>query len=97
MSIKVALSHKTTYSYDRLVTVAPHVVRLRPAPHSRTPVRSYSLKVEPKSHYMNWQQDAYSNWQARLVFPEPTRELSVTVDLVVDMVAINPFVFFLGA
>ncbi|UWR00293.1 transglutaminase family protein [Rhodobacteraceae bacterium S2214] len=97
MSIKVALSHKTTYSYDRLVTLAPHVVRLRPAPHTRTPVQSYSLKIEPKNHYLNWQQDAYSNWQARLVFPEATRELSVTVDLVVDLVAINPFDFFLDA
>ncbi len=97
MSIKVALSHKTTYSYDRLVRLAPHIVRLRPAPHSRTSIKSYSLKVEPGTHFLNWQQDAYANWQGRLVFPEPTRELSVTVDLVVDMVAVNPFDFFLDA
>jgi uncharacterized protein (DUF2126 family)/transglutaminase-like putative cysteine protease len=97
MSIKVALSHKTTYTYDRLVTLAPHIIRLRPTPHTRTPILSYSLTVEPKNHFLNWQQDAFSNWQARTVFTEPTRELSVTVDLVADMVAINPFDFFLDA
>ena len=95
MSISVALSHRTTYEYDRLVTLAPHVVRLRPAPHSRTPIKSYSLRIEPEDHFLNWQQDAYANWHARLVFTKPTRKFSVTVDLVADMVAINPFDFFL--
>ncbi|MEO1563563.1 MAG: transglutaminase family protein [Pseudomonadota bacterium] len=95
MSIKVALSHRTIYSYDRLVTLAPHVVRLRPAPHARTPIQSYALKIAPSEHFINWQQDAFSNWQARLVFPERARKLEVTVDLVADMVAINPFDFFL--
>ena len=95
MSIQVALTHRTTYSYDRLVTLAPHIVRLRPAPHARTPILSYSLKIEPEEHFLNWQQDAFANWQARLVFPEPAQKLSVTVDLVAQMVAINPFDFFL--
>ncbi|MEM9715768.1 MAG: transglutaminase family protein [Pseudomonadota bacterium] len=95
MSIKVALSHKTTYAYDRLVTLAPHIVRLRPAPHARTPIQSYSLKITPENHFLNWQQDAFANWQARLVFPEQTRKMEVTVDLVADMVAVNPFDFFL--
>ena len=95
MSIQVALTHRTTYSYDRLVTLAPHIVRLRPAPHARTPILSYSLKIEPEEHFLNWQQDAFANWQARLVFLEPAQKLSVTVDLVAQMVAINPFDFFL--
>ncbi|MBI2728538.1 MAG: transglutaminase family protein [Polaromonas sp.] len=95
MSIHVALSHITHYKYDRLVTLGPQIVRLRPAPHSRTQVLSYSLRIEPTEHFINWQQDPFANYQARLVFPKPTREFKVTVDMVVDMVTLNPFDFFL--
>ena len=95
MAIRVALHHQTTYRYDRLVELSPHVVRLRPAPHCRTPILSYSLSVYPETHFLNWQQDPQSNYLARLVFPEPTRMLQVEVALVADMVVINPFDFFL--
>jgi uncharacterized protein (DUF2126 family)/transglutaminase-like putative cysteine protease len=94
MAIRVALNHVTQYRYDRLVTLLPHVVRLRPAPHCRTPILSYSVKVQPESHFLNWQQDPYSNYLARLVFLNPARELRVVVDLVAEMTAINPFDFF---
>ena len=95
MSIHVALSHITHYKYDRPVTLGPQIVRLRPAPHSRTQILSYSLKIEPAEHFINWQQDPFANYQARLVFPKLTREFKVTVDMVVDMVTLNPFDFFL--
>ncbi|WP_295401125.1 transglutaminase family protein, partial [uncultured Thiocystis sp.] len=95
MSILVALNHKTEYHFDRSVNLSPHVVRLRPAPHCRTAIRSYSLKVEPAEHFINWQQDAYGNYLARLVFPEKTRKLSVEVDVIAEMITINPFDFFL--
>src|ERR1700741_195002 len=83
------------YRYDRLIGLSPQVVRLRPAPHCRTPIASYSMRVEPAQHFINWQQDAFANYQARLVFPEKTREFKVTVDLVAEMAVYNPFDFFL--
>src|SRR5512144_326593 len=95
MGIKVALEHRTSYTFDRLVEIYPHVVRLRPAPHSRTPIEAYSLTVEPADHFINWQQDAFGNFLARVVFPNRTRQLTITVGLIADMKVINPFDFFI--
>ena len=95
MSIHVALNHITHYRYDRLVGLSPQVVRLRPAPHCRTRILSYSLKVAPADHFINWQQDPQANYLARLVFPDSTRELKIEVDLVAEMSVLNPFDFFL--
>jgi uncharacterized protein (DUF2126 family)/transglutaminase-like putative cysteine protease len=95
MTIRVAIHHHTAYRFDRLTSIMPHVVRLRPAPHCRTPIHSYSLKVQPENHFINWQQDPFSNYLARLVFPEKTRELIFDVEVIADMTVINPFDFFL--
>ena len=95
MAIHVALSHTTHYRYDRAVKLGPQVIRLRPAPHSRTKVLSYSQRIDPVRHFINWQQDPFANYQARLVFPDPTTEFKVTIDLVVEMAVYNPFDFFL--
>lgn len=95
MSIKVSLSHYTSYQYDREVKIYPQVVRLRPAPHCRTPILAYSLEVDPTEHFLNWQQDPFGNYLARLVFPEKSDRLEFKVDLVAEMIAINPFDFFL--
>jgi len=95
MSIHAAINHVTHYSYDRLVALGPQVIRLRPAPHCRSKIISYSLKIEPPVHFLNWQQDPFANYQARLVFPEKTKSFKVTVDVVMDMAVYNPFDFFL--
>lgn len=95
MTIRVAIKHDTIYKFDRHVNLSPHVVRLRPAPHSRTPIHAYSLKVEPADHFINWQQDAFGNYLGRLVFPEKTKMLSIKVEVIADMTVINPFDFFL--
>ncbi|MGD7035846.1 DUF2126 domain-containing protein [Methylotuvimicrobium buryatense] len=94
MTIRVAISHKTAYLFDRAVSLSPHVFRLRPAVHSRTPIKGYSLRIEPEDHFINWQQDPFGNILARVVFPKKTRSLKVEVEVIADMTVINPFDFF---
>jgi uncharacterized protein (DUF2126 family)/transglutaminase-like putative cysteine protease len=94
MAIRVAIHHKTSYHYDRPVSLSPHVFRLRPAVHSRTPIQAYSFKLTPKEHFINWQQDPFGNYQARVVFPEKATELTIEVEVLADMIVINPFDFF---
>nr|MDJ0666299.1 transglutaminase family protein [Desulfobacterales bacterium] len=95
MTIRIAIHHRTEYRFDRFVSLSPHVFRLRPAPHSRTPIEAYSLKIEPTDHFFNWQQDPFGNYLARVVFPHAADRLLIDVDLVARMTVINPFDYFL--
>ncbi len=94
MAVRVAIRHKTSYSYDRAVSLTPHIFRLRPAVHSRTPIEAYSFKLTPEGHFINWQQDPYGNYQARVVFQELTKELVIEVEVIARLQVINPFDFF---
>jgi uncharacterized protein (DUF2126 family) len=95
MSVLVSLHHVTRYAYERPVQLGPQVIRLRPAPHARTRIPSYSLKVLPAAHHVNWQNDPHGNWVARYTFAEKTSEFAITVDLHAEIAAINPFDFFI--
>ncbi|MHB1677279.1 MAG: transglutaminase family protein [Sulfuriferula sp.] len=95
MTILAAIHHSTHYQFDRPVILSAHEIRLKPAAHSRTPISAYSLKIEPALHFIHWQQDAYGNFVARVSFPQPTKSLHITVDLIADLTIINPFDFFI--
>jgi len=94
VTIRIAIRHTTEYDFDRPVELSPHQLRLRPASHSRTHIHGYSLKVEPQNHFINWQQDPFGNYLARLVFPEKANKLRFDVEVIADMTVINPFDFF---
>lgn len=95
MTARVSIRHETTYDFDRPATIMPHIIRLRPVPHSRTVITDYSLQVEPVSHFIHWQQDPFANHIARLVFTRPARRLRLTVKLTADLKPVNPFDFFI--
>ncbi len=94
MTTRIGFVHRTDYRFPRPVTLGPHVIRLRPSPHTRTTISSYSLEVEPKDHRLHWQLDPFGNWQARVFFMAPADRLQVTVDIIAELAVVDPFDFF---
>ncbi|MEQ9365236.1 MAG: transglutaminase N-terminal domain-containing protein, partial [Leptospirales bacterium] len=94
MAAKIALHHKTSYHYERPISVGPQIIRLKPAAHTRSRILAYSLTIEPAEHFINWQQDPSGNFIARIVIPERTTVFSFVVDLIAELPAVNPFDFF---
>ncbi len=95
MTIKVALRHITHYQYDKFISLGTQSIRLKPAAHTKSDIESFSLTIKPKKHFLNWQQDPFGNYIANVVFPDKTNELSVNVDIILNMNVYNPFDFFL--
>lgn len=95
MDKRVELHHRTTYRYERPVSLGPQVIQLRPTPHCATPIVSYALTLEPANHILKWQFDPLGNHLARVIFPDKLIDFVVDVTLVADMSPINPFSFFL--
>jgi transglutaminase-like putative cysteine protease len=91
MGIRVALKHITEYRFDRVVCMAPHILRLRPASHGRAPVTRYSLDIHPRPQAIEWQRDPFGNHQARVRFSERVDFLTVAVDLEAEMTAADPY------
>jgi transglutaminase-like putative cysteine protease len=93
-AMRFALVHRTSYRFDRAVGLAPHEIRLRPAPHAQLRIDAYALDVEPASRTLHWQQDPFANWVARLTFPDRASLLELRVELSGELVDVNPFNFF---
>src|SRR3978361_1617436 len=95
MNIEIELHHRTAYRYEKAVALGPQLIKLRPAPHCRTPILSYALQLTPADHILHWQFDPLGNQVARVIFPRKVSEFVADVTLIADLTPINPFAFFL--
>src|SRR5689334_24887022 len=93
--MRVLLQHRSHYTYPRPAALGPHVVRLRPANHTRARIETYRLLIE-QEHRLHWQQDPHGNHLARSTFRAGQRidPLDVLVELPIDVQPVNPFDFF---
>ncbi|MCE7059799.1 MULTISPECIES: transglutaminase family protein [Dyadobacter] len=87
----ISLHHKTVYRYDRPVFLSPHFFRLRPAAHAPAAIEDYSLRIEPATHILHWQQDIFGNFVARADFSGSVVGMSVAVDLKATLASYDPF------
>jgi uncharacterized protein (DUF2126 family)/transglutaminase-like putative cysteine protease len=94
--VRLFVQHKTAYQYPKPAALGPHLIRLRPAAHTKAKIETYSLKIAQPCE-LRWQQDPAGNWVARVSFPKGSRydALNITVEMAVEIHPVNPFNFFL--
>lgn len=93
--MRVLIQHHSLYRYPSPAALGPHLIRLRPANHTKARIESYALQIAQDSD-IRWQQDPYGNHVARALIGKGERvpALDISVELAVEIRPINPFDFF---
>ncbi len=92
--MRLLVQHKSHYAYPKPAAIGPHLIRLRPANHTRAHIESYRLLVGGE-HRLHWYQDPHGNHVARVTFQVADRRptFDVTVEIAVEIKPVNPFDF----
>ena len=90
---RIALRHRLDYRFDRPVRLSTHWLRLCPAPGTRANITAYTLRVGPRTHFLNWLRDPFENHLARLDLPEPVRHFTLDLEILAELQPVNPFDF----
>ncbi len=95
--MRLLLHHRSLYRFPQPAVLGPHLIRLRPASHAQLAVESYQLRVTAPGE-LRWHKDPVGNAVARATWPSGRlSELTVEVELAVDLRPVNPFDFTLDA
>ena len=80
---RLHICHTTTYTYSHAVDLLPHTVRMRPREGHDVRIESSRLETTPPST-VHWHRDVYDNSVARMTFLDPTAELSIHGEVVIE-------------
>ncbi|RUT24608.1 transglutaminase family protein [Asaia sp. W19] len=90
MSRPILLNHRTTYRYDRMVSLGPQTIRLRPPLRMRNAITTYALSIGPSHAGLTWGQDSHDNLVSQVIFSERMSEFVVDVSMIVDLAPYDP-------